>query len=107
MKNHALGSEEHKSLKILDKWLIDNMYNTGALGGEDLVMKLRETITKIEERGYYTDLERELLNEEFSSLTTEVGRIAKSTKFNGRSLLGSETTDLTFKVTAEGGDDAG
>ena len=72
MKNHALGSEEHKSLKVLDKWLIDNMYNTGALGGEDLVMKLRETITKIEERGYYTDLERELLNEIRSQYNVEI-----------------------------------
>ena len=72
MKNHTLGSEEHKSLKVLGKWLIDNMYNTGALGGEDLVMKLRETITKIEERGYYTDLERELLNEIRSQYNVEI-----------------------------------
>jgi len=48
------------------------MYNTGALGGEDLVMKLRETITKIEERGYYTDLERELLNEIRSQYNVEI-----------------------------------
>jgi hypothetical protein len=32
-------------------------------GGEDLVMKLRELITEIEEKGYYDTPQKELLNE--------------------------------------------
>lgn len=65
MKTHVhfpLEKEQAKSLKIIDKWLVDNMFSNG-LGGEDLVMKLRETITKIEEKGYYNQVEKELLNE--------------------------------------------
>jgi hypothetical protein len=61
--NYKLEHNQQKSLKLLDKWLIDNMHKSSVLGGEKLVMEVRETITKIEERGYYTDLERELLNE--------------------------------------------
>ena len=57
-----LEKEQAKLLKKLDVWLIDNMFSNG-LGGEDLVMKLRETITKIEEKGYYNQVEKELLNE--------------------------------------------
>ena len=72
MISYDLNTKSLKLLNKLDKWLIDNMYNTGALGGEDLVMKLRETITKIEERGYYTDLERELLNEIRSQYNVEI-----------------------------------
>ena len=61
--NYKLEKDQQKSLKLLDKWLIDNMHTNSGMGGEELVMEVRETITKIEERGYYTDLERELLNE--------------------------------------------
>ena len=61
--NYKLEKDQQKSLKLLDKWLIDNMLTNSVIGGEELVMEVRETITKIEERGYYTDLERELLNE--------------------------------------------
>ena len=61
--NYKLEKDQQKSLKLLDKWLIDNMHANYGIGGEELVMEVRETITKIEERGYYTDVERELLNE--------------------------------------------
>jgi hypothetical protein len=61
--NYKLEKDQQKSLKLLDKWLIDNMHTNSGMGGEELVMEVRETITKIEERGYYTDVERELLNE--------------------------------------------
>lgn len=58
--HHTLDKEQAKLLKKLDTWLIDNMFTQG---GEELVMKLRETITKIEEKGYYDTGEKELLNE--------------------------------------------
>ena len=58
--HYTLDIEKVKLLKELDAWLIDNMFTQG---GEQLVMKLRETITKIEEKGYYDTAEKELLNE--------------------------------------------
>jgi len=58
--HYTLDIEKAKVLKELDAWLIDNMFTQG---GEQLVMKLRETITKIEEKGYYDTAEKELLNE--------------------------------------------
>jgi len=58
--HHTLDKEQAKLLKKLDAWLIDNMFTQG---GEELVMKLRETITKIEENGYYDTPQKELLNE--------------------------------------------
>ena len=56
----TLDKEQAKLLKRLDSWLIDNMLT---VGGEDLVMKLRETITEIQEKGYYDTPQKELLNE--------------------------------------------
>ena len=58
--HHTLDKEQANLLKKLDAWLMDNMLTQG---GEDLVMKLRETITKIEEQGYYDTPTKELLNE--------------------------------------------
>jgi hypothetical protein len=58
--HYPLDKEQSKLLKQLDVWLIDNMFTQG---GEQLVMQLRETITKIEEKGYYDTGEKELLNE--------------------------------------------
>ena len=58
--HHTLDKEQAKLLKKLDTWLIDNMFTQG---GEELVMKLREMITKIEEKGYYDTPTKELLNE--------------------------------------------
>jgi|TARA_B100001094_G_C18172456_1_gene795919 hypothetical protein len=58
--HHKLDIEQAKLLKKLDIWLIDNMLSAG---GEDLVMKLRELITEIEEKGYYDTPQKELLNE--------------------------------------------
>jgi len=58
--HHTLDKEQAKLLKKLDAWLIDNMLTQG---GEELVMKLRELITKIEKQGYYDTPTKELLNE--------------------------------------------
>jgi len=60
--HYPLDKEQAKLLKQLDAWLIDNMFTQGG-EGENMVMKLRETITKIENKGYYDTGEKELLNE--------------------------------------------
>jgi len=60
MYNNAtfVDKEQLKHLKKLDTWLKDNMYEFG----EDVVSKVRELITKIEQKGYYYESEAELLN---------------------------------------------
>ena len=58
--HHKFAIEPANLLTELDIWLIDNMLSAG---GEDLVMKLRELITEIEEKGYYDTPQKELLNE--------------------------------------------
>ena len=60
--HHILDKQQAKFLKKLDVWLADNIYSDGS-GGEEVVLKLREMITKIEENGYYDTLQKELLNE--------------------------------------------
>jgi len=60
--HHTLDKQQAKFLKKLDVWLADNIYSDGS-GGEEVVLKLREMITKIEENGYYDTLQKELLNE--------------------------------------------
>jgi len=60
--HHTLDKQQAKLLKKLDSWLIDNIYSDGG-GGEEMVLKLREIITKIEENGYYDTAQKELLNE--------------------------------------------
>ena len=59
----TLDKDQAELLKSLDVWLIDNMHTANGLGGEDLIMELRTTISKIEEKGYYNSAEKELLNE--------------------------------------------
>lgn len=60
--HYPLDKEQVKLLKQLDSWLIDNILTQGS-EAENMVMKLRERITKIENRGYYDTGEKELLNE--------------------------------------------
>jgi hypothetical protein len=62
MKVFELESGHYKLIKKLDVWLIDNMHTNKGLGGEDLIMELKETISKIKEKGYYNSAEKELLN---------------------------------------------
>ena len=60
---YKMDKDQAKLLNGLDVWLIDNMHTAKGLGGEDLIMELRTTISKIEEKGYYNSAEKELLNE--------------------------------------------
>mgnify|MGYP003626946621 CR=1 FL=1 len=62
MKVFELESGHYKLIKKLDVWLIDNMHTDKGLGGEDLIMELKETISKIKEKGYYNSAEKQLLN---------------------------------------------
>ena len=60
--HYPLDKEQSKLLKDIDVWLMDNM-PTQSSEAENMVMQLRERITKIEEKGYYDTGEKELLNE--------------------------------------------
>lgn len=60
--HYPLDKEQAKLLKQLDAWLMDNMLTQGG-EAENMLMVLRERITKIEEKGYYDTGEKELLNE--------------------------------------------
>ena len=60
---YKMNKDQAKLLNGLDVWLIDNMHTNKGLGGEDLIMELKETISKIKEKGYYNSAEKELLNE--------------------------------------------
>jgi hypothetical protein len=60
MYNNAtfVDKEQLKNLKKMDSWLHDNMYKYG----EELTTKVRDLITKIEEKGYYYESEADVLN---------------------------------------------
>ena len=63
MISYDLNTKSLKLLNKLDKWLIDDMYNSNSPSGEDMVEEIRGTISTIKTRGSYTDIERELLNQ--------------------------------------------
>ena len=60
MYNNAtfVDKEQLKNLKKMDSWIQDNMYKYG----EELTTKVRDLITKIEEKGYYYESEADVLN---------------------------------------------
>jgi hypothetical protein len=60
--HYPLDKEQSKLLKDIDVWLTNNMLTQGS-EAENMLMQLRERITKIEEKGYYDTGEKELLNE--------------------------------------------
>jgi hypothetical protein len=60
--HYPLDKEQAKLLKQLDAWLMDNMLTQGG-EAENMLMALRERITKIQVHGYYDTGEKELLNE--------------------------------------------
>ena len=47
---YKMNKDQAKLLNGLDVWLIDNMHTNKGLGGEDLIMELKETISKIKEK---------------------------------------------------------
>jgi flagellin len=70
----------------------------GALGEvHDILGRMREIGVQAS-NGSLTEDDREFLQTEFSSLQAEIGRIQDSAKFNGRALVASDTTSITFQV---------
>lgn len=61
--HYTLDNKQSRLLKDIDSWLLENIRNSISSDGEDMLMTLRERITKIEEKGYYDTGEKELLNE--------------------------------------------
>jgi hypothetical protein len=59
---HYLDNSQKKALTLMDRWLVENLSND-ALGGEDLVTDLRQSVLSIAEKGYYNSAQQELLNE--------------------------------------------
>ena len=47
------------------------------------------------------DSDRANLNDEYKALATEVSRVLEGTKFNGKSLLNVDATDMAFQIGAD------
>ena len=68
----------------------------------DILQRMRELVIKSENSGVLSPEDKTAIDTEMSQLSTEIDRIAKSTTFNGKTLLDGkwETTTLNFKVGA-------
>jgi flagellin len=70
----------------------------GALGEvHDILGRMRELSVQAA-NGSLTDADRGFLQDEFSSLQSEITRIQGSAKFNGKSLVGSTAEVITLQV---------
>jgi flagellin len=70
----------------------------GSLGDvHDILGRMRELATQAA-NGSLTSTDRGFLQTEFSSLQSEITRIQGSSKFNGRSLVGSTAATITLQV---------
>lgn len=70
----------------------------GALGEvHDVLGRMRELAMQAS-NGSLGSSDREYINTEFSSLQSEIGRIQSSTKFNGKELLSTGGSTITFQV---------
>ena len=63
----------------------------------NLMSRMRELAIQAN-NGTVSDTDKKTLNEEFTSLVSEVNRIAKSTEFNNIKLLDGSSSNLTFQV---------
>lgn len=61
MKTIIVDNKTFVGLRKLDNWLAKQPWENGL--EMETVWRVRELITKIQDRGYYTDKERDLLNE--------------------------------------------
>lgn len=59
--NTIVDNEKFIALRKLDNWLAKQPWNNTL--EMDVVMRARELITTIQDKGYYTDLEKDVLNE--------------------------------------------
>jgi len=63
----------------------------------DILTRMRELAMESASAGV-GDTERGYIQKETSALTTEIGRIANATEFDGAKLLNSSATTLTFQI---------
>jgi flagellin len=63
----------------------------------NLMSRMRELAIQAN-NGTVSDTDKKTLNEEFTSLVSEVNRIAKSTEFNNIKLLDGSSSNLSFQV---------
>lgn len=70
----------------------------GALGEVHEILGRMREIGVQASNGSLTEDDREFLQTEFSSLQAEIGRIQESAKFNGRALISSDSSSITFQV---------
>ena len=62
-----------------------------------ILVRMRELAIQAN-NGTVSDNDKKTLNEEFTSLVSEVNRIAKSTEFNNIKLLDGSSTSLSFQI---------
>jgi flagellin len=62
-----------------------------------ILVRMRELAIQAN-NGTVSDTDKKTLNEEFTSLISEVNRIAKSTEFNNIKLLDGSSTNLNFQI---------
>jgi flagellin len=70
----------------------------GALGEVHGVLGRLRELAMQSANGSLSDADRGYLNTEFGQLTSEITRIQDSAKFNGVTLIGSASTNVTFQV---------
>jgi flagellin len=70
----------------------------GALGEVHNVLGRMRELAVQASNGSLTSTDREFLQTEFTSLQDEIGRIQGSAKFNGKVLVGSASSTITFQV---------
>lgn len=70
----------------------------GALGEVHNILGRMREIGVQASNGSLTEDDRSFLQTEFTSLQAEIGRIQESAKFNGKALVASGTTSITFQV---------
>lgn len=70
----------------------------GALGEVHNILGRMREIGVQAANGSLTENDRSFLQTEFTSLQAEIGRIQESAKFNGKALIASDSTGITFQV---------
>ncbi len=70
----------------------------GALGEVHNILGRMREIGVQASNGSLTQQDRDFLQTEFSSLQAEIGRIQESAKFNGKELVNTSTSSITFQV---------
>lgn len=77
----------------------------GALGETHSILNRMRDLTVQAKNGTNTDEDTNAIQKEMDSLSSEIGRIAKDTQFNSKSLLngGTEGSSFTFQIGANAG----